>query len=107
MKNALKRRLSALLVVLSFTGSLKAQETAQPKSPTEILAEACDNALTDQLEVNKIQAALIDQLKIASEVRQQRILELERQSGAWYNRPELMGLLGLAAGLIAGGIIAK
>jgi hypothetical protein len=109
MKNALNNSLVKLCLVLSVIGPLKISRATEaiPKNPTEVLAEACDAALNDQITLNEQQRSLIEQLKIASAVRQERILQLEGQAGAWYNRTELMLVMGLAAGLIAGGLIAK
>lgn len=77
------------------------------KNPNEVLLEACDTALNDQVELNKAQQELVNQLKIAASVKQERIDQLQKDQGAWYNRTELMLFIGLTAGLIAGGLIAK
>lgn len=84
----------------------KATTTIKNSSDQELLT-ACDEALNDQLEVVKEQQALIEQLKIASQIKQERVLQLEKDASMWYNKGELTLFIGLSLGLIAGGIIAK
>lgn len=109
MSTKLMNQVKKLLLVLSITGSfyVRATEPGTTKSPEAILAEACDAALNDQLNLNKDQAALNEQLRIAAGVKQERINQLEAEKGAWYNNTPLMLFIGLTAGLVAGGVIAK
>lgn len=99
-----KRLLTAFLALgLLWTNSAKGQENS---GESEVL-KACEQAVNDLEAANKAQADLVSQLKLAAQLKENEIKALEKEQSAWYNRPELLGLIGLSLGLIAGGIIAK
>ncbi len=102
MNTKYKKLLSALLLVCLSTASY-----AEQKSPEESILEACDRALSDQVNLNKEQQDLNDQLKIALAIKEERINTLQKSQDAWYNNTTLMLFVGLTAGLITGGVLAK
>lgn len=101
-----QRPLLGLLLVLSVTGTSRTS-AANNCAATEEILESCSTALEDQLDLNIEQTRLINMLKSAAIVREERVKELEEASQRWYANPAVVALMGLTVGIVAGGYLSK